>query len=82
MSPVSIVTCIVEVGASIGNTTVTLNAKKVLTVNGKETTLPFINNDFDVHEANEEFMQVISVLGSSVLVYRYSQVPNSVSISF
>ena len=51
-------TCISKIGARVGDTTVSLDADKSLTVNGEAKSLPYIGHHFDVHEANEEFIQV------------------------
>ena len=47
-----------KVGASHGNITISIDEKKRLLVNGVEASLPYVNNNFDVHEATEEFLQV------------------------
>ena len=54
----SVVTCITKVSVSSGTTEISLDKDKNLTVNGKEGSLPFIDGDVDVHEANEENLQV------------------------
>ena len=54
----SVVTCITKVSVSSGTTEIILDKDKNLSVNGKEGSLPFIDGDVDVHEANEENLQV------------------------